>query len=236
MTILCWDLDEHIGIFTELARAMEIEKGLDVYRQLEEMDGFDEPFHPVRAEMPSTVNVQVRQSMPLALETLASKGFRNYVTTSATQEYANRALEKTGLLKHFNGVVNVPSCSNGKDYSSMREYETHGMIIAFGHSLNDVPVDNACSVFVYDSDAVSHDAMLLCDLLEVVCKNRNMEYFPFSIEMLSIVNKRLLELKAEYNCSVPSSIQPAHNYLAVEVVDATDYLAKPSIVMIDPRK
>ena len=126
--VLCWDLDETIGNFRRISY---------------EIEGKSIP----EWERPLGLRYGIKE----LLEEFSEKnGYVHYITTSATFEYARRALKKSRLAKHFKHIFDrtCTSAARGKNYRPVAQelgYSDEDMrarMIAIGDAPGDRPVDS----------------------------------------------------------------------------------------------
>jgi len=146
--IICWDLDETLG-------------GFRCYDS--SYDGLDLP-------------VGVRHGAFDCLIRLRGKGFRHVITTSASRDYAELVLERTGLDVHMSAVFHRGIVSRqlwGKCYRpvlehfSIREADAYHSMIVIGDRPTDRPIDINL-VFVEQDRGYVYDSALLERTIELL--------------------------------------------------------------------
>ena len=149
--VIAWDLDETLGNFRPIGYEM----------MGKEMPSFIEP-------------TSIRYGISDLLSELSEAGYRHYVTTSGTGEYAWGALTQTGLIKNFTEVFGREAVSNpygGKLYrpviesENMTDDEARSNMIVVGDAPGDIPADVEGLVFVRQDAGHKYDALVVREIL-----------------------------------------------------------------------
>ena len=165
--ILCWDLDENLGVFTNIVYHLDTVEFINMYRQ--EYAGFGEEFDMSELKAPPRI-VQVRAGLEELLRRTNVLGFRNILTTGSRQDYAEECLRATKLRKYFDAVFSFPD-NPVKDYASVASWaglstseDMATRMAVLSHDLIDKPTSCQGILFLYDPSAIKHSADYLNDL------------------------------------------------------------------------
>lgn len=134
--VVCWDLDGTLGEFAD---------------KLE---------NPLASAAPVLNQpLEIRHGIKELLDTLCSKGYMNFVTTTATLEYTHAVLRKTGLRRYFQDilprdVVHNDDVAHGKLYRPVADWvgfsneQAAADMIVIGDGPGDRPMDLDGVVFL----------------------------------------------------------------------------------------
>ena len=149
--VICWDLDETLGNFRPIGYEM-MEK---------ELPSFIEP-------------TSIRYGISDLLTELSEAGYRHYITTSGSYDYAQEVLFRTDLAKNFTGVFGRETISNpygGKMYQpvidseNMTRDEARSNMIVVGDAPGDMPTDIEGLVFIHQDAGHKYDALVIREIL-----------------------------------------------------------------------
>lgn len=150
--VICWDLDETLGTFRRI--------GYELMGK--EVPEFER-------------STSLRYGLTDLLSSLSSQGYKHFVTTSGTSDYANEALRRTGLSSHFKNVFGsdiVSSDGGGKQYRPVADSvgfsdeQAVSNMVVIGDAPGDKPVDLEGLVFVKHQGCVYTDSTVTAVLLE----------------------------------------------------------------------
>ena len=148
---ICWDLDDTLGNF----------------KRLMGLFGHDVPEYEYK--------LGLKFGIKKLLTELTSKGYKHFVTTSASAEYAKLALEKSNLIDYFEEIFSRSQVSNLDNYKqympvanamgfSVKQAKSNLIII--GNAPLDRPGDLINSVFINHHRGWSIDSYVTGEIIE----------------------------------------------------------------------
>ncbi|MBL4849627.1 MAG: HAD family hydrolase [Planctomycetes bacterium] len=170
--LICWDLDETIGYFRPLgdeivAELRASQEGL-LRRLWSRLVGPSEVVPD-----PDAPPIRLRAGIDAALTRLGEAGFVQVVTTGSFEIYANRALERYGLRRHFADVFGRERVweGRGKVYRDvLAQFEaTPEQTLILGDSFErDRSIDEPGIVMICQPDGLDQPASALPPLIEAL--------------------------------------------------------------------
>lgn len=117
--------------------------------------------------------MELRPGAAQALGRLSARGYTQYITTGATREYAERALQSTGIARHFAGIfsgeeidVGLGKCYRPLAWAlDLSDDEARKRMIVVGDVVYDQPADIDGLVFIQQPDGFRHDAGIIADII-----------------------------------------------------------------------
>lgn len=146
-----WDLHHTLVGFTPTAR--------DRFAPIPQADG--------------ALALEPRPGVERALTRLRERGYLHYITTSATREHAEAALQLTGMRNHIAGIFSglEVDVGLGKLYRplaaslGLSDVEATQRMIVVGDLVYDQPADIDGLVFIQQPDGFSQDAATVAGLI-----------------------------------------------------------------------
>src|SRR3989344_2948846 len=124
-------------------------------------------------------NFLIKPGIKNLLEELSKLSFTHYVTTAATRNYAEDALQISGLGRHFKKVFDrydVAMHDNGKCYKpvikdiGIDEGMAPGRMIVIGDLPSDIPIDVNDVVFIEYAGCWRAHSSIIKDILDAILK------------------------------------------------------------------
>lgn len=152
-----WDMDRTLGVFDHISREMQNRTDVD--------------------DLPP---FGLRSGIEELLAELSSKGYTQYITSSATGDYVAEALKRTGINKYFDKIYsreNIGGAYSPKNYKKildemdMLTFTAGDNIIIIGDKGGDVPNNMDNIVTILDSVHFLRDASLTKIMINMLEEN-----------------------------------------------------------------
>lgn len=138
--------------------------------------GFTPTAHDRFAPIPQTGpawGLELRPGMAQALAWLSACGYLHYLTTAATHDHAEAALQSTGIRDHFTGIFSEleVDVGLGKLYRpvaqalDLSDGEATQRMVAVGDVIYDQPADIDGLVFIQQPDGFRHDGSGVAEVI-----------------------------------------------------------------------
>ncbi len=124
-------------------------------------------------------SINIREGIEGLLEELNNKGFHQYVTTSAAEDYATEVMNRTNLNKYFKKIYAREQISG--IYSNPKKYDkvitennitnASSDVLIIGNSLSDIPRPHNNIVSIIDLNSWVHNSELAKNIIDLLMKN-----------------------------------------------------------------
>ena len=226
--VICWDLDNTLGEFSDILSEMSIER---------EMGRHVNPF----------ASVSLRKGIRETLEILSQKGFVHYVTSNNPIEYINKAVERAGLKSYFKDTFAydpVKHAGFGKLYRQVAERhnfndeDARARMVIIGDASQDQPADLSGVVFLHDPSGPYTPSEVLQQaiyrLLEAGNNNFNAGFDALHGNSLSLSDGINLRFDYKLNPVSPGIIVPT---VTIDIDKGVYFqLRRSGLDLISPRK